>query len=55
MLTQRIIGAFTFRKGVYEEVEQDTDFTRTAWLIVVVVAFLELLGSFVTGNIARWF
>ncbi len=55
MLTQRIIGAFTFRKGVYEEVEQDADFTRTAWLIVIVVAFLDQLGSFATGNIARWF
>ncbi len=55
MLTQRIIGAFTFRKGVYEEVEQDAAFTRTAWLIVIVVAFLDQLGSFATGNIARWF
>lgn len=55
MLTERIIGAFTFRKGVYQEVEQDTTFTSTAWLIVVVVAFLDQLGSFATGNIFRWF
>ena len=27
MLTERIIGAFTFRKGVYAEVEGDTTFT----------------------------
>jgi hypothetical protein len=30
MLTERIIGAFTFRKGVYADVEQDTSFTTTA-------------------------
>ena len=34
MLTERIIGAFTFRKGVYADVEQDTSFTTTAWMIV---------------------
>jgi hypothetical protein len=45
MLMQRIIGAFTFRKGVYAEVEQDTTFTSTAWLLVAVVAFLNQLGS----------
>ena len=41
----RIIGAFTFRKGVYAEVEHDTTFTRTAWIIVAVVAILSQLGS----------
>ncbi|MGD8807818.1 MAG: hypothetical protein PVH65_18350, partial [Chloroflexota bacterium] len=46
MLTERIIGAFTFRKGVYAEVENDASFTGTAWLIVVVVAFLNQLGTF---------
>jgi len=45
MLTERIIGAFTFRSGVYKEVEEDTTFTTTAWLLVIVVAFLEQLGS----------
>ncbi len=55
MLTQRVIGAFTFRKGVYKEVEQDATFTTTAWLIVIVVAFLDQLGSFASGNIVRWF
>jgi len=34
MLIQRIIGAFTFRKGVYAGVEKDTEFTTTAWIIV---------------------
>lgn len=45
MLADRIIGAFTFRSGVYEEVEHDVNFTSTAWIIVVVVAFLSSLGS----------
>jgi hypothetical protein len=45
MLADRIIGAFTFRKGVYEEVEHDVNFTSTAWIIVVVVAFASSLGS----------
>jgi len=42
----RIIGAFTFRKGVYEEVEHDETFTTTAYIIVAVAAFLSNLGSF---------
>ena len=46
MLINRIIGAFTFRKGVYAEVEKDTSFTTTAWILVAVVAFLNHLGSF---------
>jgi hypothetical protein len=41
----RIVGAFTFRKGVYREVEEDTSFTGTAWLLVAVVAFLSQLGA----------
>jgi hypothetical protein len=46
MLANRIIGAFTFRKGVYAEVEKDTSFTTTAWILVVLVAFLNRFGSF---------
>jgi hypothetical protein len=45
MLTDRIIGALTFRKGVYAEVEKDTSFTTTAWLLVSVVALLNQLGA----------
>jgi len=45
MLTDRIIGAFTFRSGVYKEVEEDTTFTTTAWLLVIVIGFLAQLGS----------
>lgn len=51
MLTERIIGAFTFRKGVYAEVESDTTFTQTAWIIVVVVSFLNQLGSNASTNL----
>ncbi len=54
MLVERIIAAFTFRREVYAEVEHDTAFTTTAWMLVVVVAFLSQLGSFAgtaSGNI----
>ena len=44
-MVDRIIGAITFRKGVYSEVEHDTSFTGTAWMLVVIVAFLKALGS----------
>lgn len=54
MLTQRIIGAFTFRKGVYAEVENDTTFTTTAWIIVIVVAFLNTIGTSATTDIVSW-
>jgi hypothetical protein len=45
MLTDRIKGAFTFRKGVYAEAARDTGFTTDAWLIVVVVNFISQLGT----------
>jgi hypothetical protein len=54
MLTNRIIGAFTFRKGVYAEVEKDTSFTTTAWILVAVVAFLNQLGSLASDNLVNW-
>jgi hypothetical protein len=54
MLTDRIISAFTFRREVYREVEKDTAFTQTAWLLVAVVAFLNQLGSLVSKNPFRW-
>jgi hypothetical protein len=50
----RIIGAFTFRRGVYAEVEQDTTFTTTAWVIVIVVSFLNQLGSRPFDNFGSW-
>ena len=54
MLTERIIGAFTFRKDVYADVERDASFTTTAWVLVAVVAFLNQLGSNASGNLVNW-
>ncbi len=54
MLTDRIIGAFTFRSGVYKEVEEDTTFTTTAWLLVIVIGFLNQLGSNASRHLIRW-
>jgi len=54
MLTNRIIGVFTFRSGVYKEVEEDTTFTTTAWLLVIVIGFLNHLGSYVSSNLINW-
>ena len=54
MLTERIMGAFTFRKGIYAEVEQDASFTQTAWILVAVVAFLSQLGSNASGEFVGW-
>ena len=44
-MIEKIIGAFTFRKEVYQEVEKDASFTPTAWMIVAVVAFLNQIGA----------
>lgn len=49
-MVDRIIGAITFRKGVYSEVEHDSGFTGTAWVLVAVVAFLNALGSAFVPN-----
>jgi hypothetical protein len=54
LLTNRIIGVFTFREGVYAEVEKDTSFTTTAWILVAVVAFLNQLGSFASSDLVSW-
>jgi hypothetical protein len=54
MLMDRIIGAFTFRRGVYAGIEKDSTFTITAWILVIVVAFLNQLGSFASANLGRW-
>ncbi len=45
MLFERIIAAFTFRREVYGEVEHDTSFTTTAWILVVVIALLSQIGA----------
>lgn len=46
MLMDRIIGAFTFKSGVYAEVEKDASFTNTAWIIVAAVALLTQVVVF---------
>ena len=51
MLTNLIIGAFTFRKDVYAKVEKDRSFTTTAIILVAIVAFLNRLGTFASGNL----
>ena len=50
MLMDRIIKAFTFKREVYAEVEHDTSFTGTAWTLVVVIAFLNSLGSYAVAE-----
>ena len=45
MLTDRIIGALTFRKEVYADVEQDVTFTQTAWILLLVSTFLAQFGG----------
>jgi hypothetical protein len=56
-MIDKIIGAFTFKTGVYKEVEEDTSFTPNAWLIVAAAALLSNLGSS-AGSVhaigARW-
>ena len=54
MLTERIIGALTFRRGVYAEVEADKTFTATAWILVVIFALLNQLGSYASQSIFDW-
>jgi hypothetical protein len=54
MLTQRIIGALTFRRGVYAEVEADKAFTATAWILVVIFALLNQLGSHASQSTFNW-
>ncbi|MCD6356494.1 MAG: hypothetical protein J7L66_04325 [Anaerolineaceae bacterium] len=44
-MMDRFIKVFSFKNEVYKEVEEDTSFTQTAWMIVAVVAFLSQLGS----------
>lgn len=53
----RIIGAFTFRQGVYAEVENDSTFSSTAWILVAVAGFLSQLGANASAGIeqpGRW-
>lgn len=44
-MIDKIVGAFTFKAGIYKEVEEDASFTTTAWVIVAVSALLNNLGT----------
>lgn len=54
MLAKRIVGTLTFRRGVYAEVEADKTFTATAWILVVIFAFLNQLGSHASQSFFDW-
>jgi len=54
VLMDRIIGAFTFRREVYAEVEKDAAFSTTAWILVVVVAFINQLGAAASRDLLGW-
>ncbi len=54
MLVERIIGAFTFRRQVYADVERDTTFTMTAWLLVAAIAFLNQLFTHASTQVLSW-
>lgn len=55
MLMERILGALTFNRQVYADVEQDSSFTNTAWAIVGVVALVvQIPGYFVAESAGAW-
>lgn len=54
MLSERIIGTLMFRRGIYAQVEADKAFTATAWILVVIFAFLNQLGSYASQSISDW-
>ena len=55
MLMERIIGAFSFKREVYADVEHDSSFTNTAWGIVAAVALIiQLPGLFSGEGFGSW-
>jgi hypothetical protein len=44
-MIEKIIGAFTFKPGVYAEVKKDAGFTGSAWLIVAITSLLSSIGT----------
>jgi hypothetical protein len=57
MLTERLMGAITFKKEVYADVEKDATFTPTAWAIVAVVSLASQIGSqagLIAGGFFNW-
>jgi len=54
MLMDRIMGALTFRKKVYAEVEKDVEFTNMAWVLVVVISLINQLGKLPVYGFGQW-
>jgi hypothetical protein len=54
MLVNRITRAFTFQREVYAEVEHDTTFTSTAWILVIAITFLNQVGSNASSDLVNW-
>ncbi len=44
-MIEKIIGAFSFKPGVYAEVKKDAGFTGSAWMIVTITAILNSIGT----------
>jgi hypothetical protein len=44
-MIEKIIGAFSFKPGIYAEAKKDPSFTGSAWLIVAITAILNSLGT----------
>jgi hypothetical protein len=42
----RIVGALTFKRQVYADVEKDTSFNATAWAIVAGLALITQFGTY---------
>jgi hypothetical protein len=54
MLQDRLFGAFSFKQGIYYEVEHDQSFTPTAWLLVAGSALLAQLGANASADFGAW-
>src|SRR5437016_4740663 len=48
------VGALTFRREIYEEAKSDSEFTATAWLLVVFIALVNQMGLFASGFAREW-
>jgi hypothetical protein len=44
-MIEKIIGALSFKPGVYAEAKKDASFTSSAWLIVAITAILNSIGT----------
>lgn len=55
-MIDRIVAAFSFKNGVYKEVEMDESFTKSAWIIVAISALLSSMGTSAStaGGFGSW-